>query len=160
MVGLLFPKIIDNTYRGQWLALVLFLPVLALKLMMGFNVAGLNPTLEVRDILQNVDGIPLDSFSPEAVSEILFMANAWGFSLFIICIIGVIALLRYRAMIPVAILLLTIEQVGRKAMSIAESGLRLGPEELTAGNIINWFLSAVLVLALILSVVRRRSAEN
>lgn len=160
MLGLLFPKTIDNTYRGQWLALILFVPVLLLKLIMGFNVAGFNPTIEVRDILQNVDGIPLDTYSPEAASDILFMASAWGFSLFITGIFGVIALLRYRAMIPIAILLLTIEQAGRKAMSIAESGLRLGPEELTAGNIINWVLSAALVLALILSVVKRRLATD
>ena len=160
MLGLLFPKQIDNHYRGQWPALFLFIPVLLLKLMMGFNVAGFNPTLEVREILQNVDGIPLDTYSAQAVSDILFLANAWGFSLFIISIFGVIALLLYRAMLPLAILLLTIEQVGRKAMSIAESGLRLEADQLTSGNIINWVLSGVLVLALLLSVSRRRSAKS
>ena len=160
MPGLLFPKTIDNRYRGQWLALFLFVPVLLLKLMMGFNVAGFNPALEVRDILQNVDGVPLDTYSQEAASDILFMASAWGFSLFIIGLFGAIALLRYRAMLPIAILMLTIEQVGRKAMSIAESGLRLGADELTTGNIINWALSAALILALILSVMKRRSVTD
>ena len=160
MFGLLFPKTIDNNYRGQWLALLFFVPVLLLKLMMGFNVAGFNPTLDVRDILQNVDGMPLDSYSAAAATDIVFLANAWGFSLFVIGLFGVIALLRYRAMIPLAILFLTIEQVGRKAMSIAESGLRLGPDELTAGNIINWALSAALILALVLSMMRRRSAAD
>ena len=84
MFGLLFPKSIDNRYRGQWLALILFVPVLLLKLMMGFNVAGFNPMLDVRDILQNVDGVSLDAYSPEAASDIVFLANAWGFSLFIL----------------------------------------------------------------------------
>lgn len=160
MLGLLFPKTIDNTYRGQWLALFLFVPVLILKLMMGFNVAGFNPSVPVRDILQNVDGMPLDTYSAQAATDILFLANAWGLSLFIIGLVGLIALLRYRAMIPLAILIVTIEQVGRKAMSIAESGLRLGPDELTTGGIINWALSAAVILALVLSVMKRRTAAD
>jgi hypothetical protein len=159
MLSLLFPKVIDNKYRGQWLALVLFVPVLLLKIMMGFNVAGFNPTIEVRDILQNIDGIPLDTYSTAAATDLVYFANAWGLSLFTIGLVGLIALIRYRAMIPIAILLLTVEQVGRKAMSIAESGLRIGPD-MTAGNIINWALSVALVLALVLSIMRRRMAEG
>jgi hypothetical protein len=159
MLSLLFPKVIDNKYRGQWLALVLFVPVLLLKIMMGFNVAGFNPTIEVRDILQNIDGIPLDAYSTAAATDLVYFANAWGLSLFTIGLVGLIALIRYRAMIPVAILLLTVEQVGRKAMSIAESGLRIGPD-MTAGNIINWALSAALLMALVLSIMRRRTAEG
>ncbi|MBL4620131.1 MAG: hypothetical protein JKX88_08550, partial [Marinicaulis sp.] len=100
MFSLLFPKVIDNKYRGQWLALVFFAPVLLLKIMMGFNVAGFNPALEVRDILQDVDGIPLDTYSTAAATDLVFFANAWGLSLFTICLVGVIALIRYRAMIP------------------------------------------------------------
>jgi hypothetical protein len=156
MLSLLFPKVIDNKYRGQWLALVLFVPVLLLKIMMGFNVAGFNPTIEVRDILQNIDGIPLDTYSTAAATDLVYFANAWGLSLFTIGLVGLIALIRYRAMIPIAILLLTVEQVGRKAMSIAESGLGIGPD-MSAGNIINWALSAALVLALVLSIMRRRT---
>ena len=158
MIELLFPKTIDNKYRGQWLALVLFVPVLVIKLMMGFNVAGFNPAVPVRDILIDVDGVPLDSYSAEAASHLLFFASAWGLSLFVICLVGVIALVRYRAMLPLAILLVAIEQVTRKAMSIAQDGLRLGAEELSAGNIINWALSAALILALVLSVMRRKGA--
>ncbi len=160
MFSLLFPKTIDNKYRGQRLALWLFVPLVLLKLMMGFNVAGLNPTLDTRDILQDVDGIPLDTFSAEAASEIVFAASAWGLSLFTISLLGVIALIRYRAMIPLAFLLMTIEQVGRKAMSIAVDGWRLGANELTAGSIINWVLSAAVVLGLLLSVIRRRTADG
>jgi len=159
MFGMLFPKIIDNKYRGQWLALVFFLPVLILKTMMGFNVAGFNPTLDVRDILQNVDGIPLDTYSAQAASDIIFSASAWGLSLFTICLVGLIALVRYRAMLPIAILLLTVEQVGRKAMSIAESGLGIGPD-MSMGAMINWGLTIALVLALVLSVMRRRNAAD
>jgi hypothetical protein len=159
MLRLLFPAVLDNRYRGQWLALVFFVPVLLLKLMMGFNVAGFNPVVEVRDILQDVDGIPLDTYSTDAVTDLVFFANAWGLSLFTVCLVSVIALIRYRSMIPIAILLLTVEQVGRKAMSIAESGLGIG-SDMSAGNSINWALSIALLLALLLASIRRRSAEN
>ena len=70
-----------------------------------------------------------------------------------------IAGVRYRSMIPVAILLLTFEQLGRKAMSIAESGLGFGPD-MSAGNTINWALSVALLLALVMSTVRRRTVES
>ena len=159
MVRLLFPNVLDNKYRGQWLALVFFVPVLLLKLMMGFNVAGFNPAMEVRDILQDVDGIPLDTYSTAAVTDLIFLANAWGLSLLTICLVGVIAFIRYRSMIPFTILLLTVEQVGRKAMSIAESGLGIGPD-MSAGNIINWALSVALLVALVLSTTRRRSVDD
>jgi hypothetical protein len=158
MVSLLFPKMIDNKYRGQWLALVFFVPVLLIKLAMGFNVAGINPAIEVHDILQDVDGIPLDTYSTAAVTDLIFFANAWGLSLLTICLVGVIAIIRYRSMIPIAILLLTVEQVGRKAMSIAESGLGMGPD-MSVGNIINWALSVALLLALVLSTTRRRTVS-
>ncbi len=105
MVSLLFPKMIDNRYRGQWLALVCFVPVLLLKLAIGFKVAGINPAIKVHDILQDVDGIPLDTYSTAAVTDLIFFANAWGLSLLTICLVGVIALIRYRSMIPIAILL-------------------------------------------------------
>ena len=156
MLQLLFPKTIDNKYRGQWLALFLFVPVLALKTLMGFNVGGFNPAVKVRDVLQNVDGIPLDTYSAPAAADLVFFANAWGLSLFTICLVGIVALVRYRAMVPMAIFLLTFEQVVRKATSIAESGLQIGPD-MSAGNIINWVLSAALVLALILSIIPRRA---
>ncbi len=157
MFSLLFPKIIDNKFRGQWLALVLFAPMLLLKLIMGFNIAGFNPMLEVRDILQDVDGVPLDTYGVEAASDLVSFANAWGLSLLTICLVGLVALLQYRAMIPFAILLLTVEQLGRKIMSVAESGFRFGPEEMTTGSMINWAFSLALVLALILSIIPRRT---
>ena len=156
MFSMLFPKVIDNKYRGQWLALVFFLPVLALKTLMGFNVAGFNPAIATRDILIDVDGIPLDSYSAEAATDLLFFANAWGLCLFTICVFGLIALIRYRAAIPIAILLLAIEQVTRKGMSIAESGLGLSWPMSPAG-MINWGLTIAIVLALVLSVMRRRN---
>ncbi len=159
MLSLLFPKVIDNKYRGQWLALVFFVPVLLLKVMMGFNFAGFNPAIEVRDILQDIDGISLDTYSAAAASDLVYFANAWGLSLFTIGLVGLIAFVRYRAMIPIAILLLTVEQLGRKAMSIAESGLGIGPD-MSMGSIINWVLSVALVLALVLSIMRRRTVEG
>ena len=158
MFQLLFPKVIDNKYRGSWLALVLFVPVMLLKLSMGFHVAGFNPMIDPRNILISADGIPLDSFSAEAVSTIVFFANAWGFSLFVIMLFSLVALLRYRAMLPLAILFVAIEQVGRKAMNIAQDGWRL--DDMTTGNIINYVLSALLLLALVLSMSRRKSAAD
>ncbi|MEL6213294.1 MAG: hypothetical protein AAFY22_04510 [Pseudomonadota bacterium] len=160
MTNLLFPKQIDNRYRGQWLGLVFFLPLMTLKLLMGFNVAGFNPTIKTRDILQEVDGIPLDTFSVEAASEIVFFGNAWGFMLFILASVGVIALIRYRAMIPFVFLLLTVEQVGRKVMTEIQAAPTDPGAAMSMGSMINWGLSAVCVVGLILTVIPRRNAPE
>jgi hypothetical protein len=50
----------------------------------------------------------------------------WGLSLLIFSLLGVLALIRYRAMVPLVFLLLLLEHLGRKlifvAMPIAQAG--------------------------------------
>ncbi|MFV0276782.1 MAG: hypothetical protein ACK5HY_06310 [Parahaliea sp.] len=153
MPALLFPRIIDNTYRGQWLALVLFVPLLLLKLAMGFNMAGFNPFLDPRQILQDIDGIPLDAYGSAAAADLVFFASAWAAGLLTIGLFGVIALVRYRAMIPLAFLLLTFEQIGRELVHFDSFG---APDVLSTASLINWGFSGALILGFVLSIVPRR----
>ena len=37
MLGRLFPKQMDNTYRGHWLGMWLFVPIVLLELVIGTN---------------------------------------------------------------------------------------------------------------------------
>jgi hypothetical protein len=157
MLNRLFPRQIDNAYRGHVLAIWLFVPVVLLKLVMGFNVAGMNPWVSSRFILQRADGVPVDSFPPEAAAFAVFSFAAWGLALFVLALLSLVVLLRYRAMLPLMILAMTIEQVGRKLVSefhlaprVAEGG------EAPAGMWINLGLSGVLVLALVLSLMPAR----
>lgn len=156
MLSRLFPRQIDNaSYQGHVLAIWLFVPVVLMKLVMGFNVSGLNPWVASRFILKTADGVPVDSFPPEAAAHLVFTFAAWGLALLVLSLLGLIVVIRYRAMLPLMILALTIEQVGRKV----QSALMLPSpvtDSVSIGAMINWGLSTALVVGLALSLLKVR----
>lgn len=154
MLSRLFPRTIDNSYQGHVLAVWLFAPVVLLKTAMGFNVAGLNPWVTSRYILQTADGIPVDSFSAYGASVVVFMFASWGLCLLILALLSIVALIRYRAMLPLMILAMTVEQVGRKGIALINPILSSGDGHVSAGFWINWALSAALLLSLVLSLLK------
>src|SRR5689334_4823124 len=93
----LFPRQIDNFYQGHVLAVWLFVPVLAMKTLMGFNVGGLNPFISSRFILATADGVPVDTYPPDAAAHLVFTFAAWGLALFVLTLFSWIVLIRYRA---------------------------------------------------------------
>lgn len=162
MLGRLFPKQIDNDYRGYWLAIWLLVPVVLLKLAMGFNVAGLNPWISNRFIAESADGIPLDSFGVEAASTVMFMFASWGIGLLLLSLLGLVALIRYRAMIPLIYLLLSLEQFGRKGLALVSPIIReaVKTEGVAPGVLINWGLMTVLAVGLVLSLARPQTGAR
>jgi hypothetical protein len=139
MLSQLFPKQIDNNYQGRKLALWLFVPIVLVKLLMGLNVAGLNPWLSNRDVLTTADGIPLESFGAEAASTVLFLFACWGLALLVLSLLGTVVMVRYRAMIPLMFLLLSIEHIGRKGLSLSIPIVRAAG---SPGSLFNWGLTA------------------
>jgi hypothetical protein len=157
MLSRLFPKQIDNAYRGYWLALWIYVPIVLMKFAMGINVSGMNPWISNADILKDVDGVPLDTFGAEAGSMIVYMAASWALGLLLLSSIGLLVLIRYRAMIPLMFLVLTIEQVGRKGISLMNPIVRaVETHGLSPGVLVNWGLTAGLVIGLVLSLAARR----
>ena len=75
MLSRLFPRTLTNTYQGSWIALWLLAPVLVIKTLMGFNFSGLNPLVNVADILSTVDGVPIETFTQEAAKAVLASAK-------------------------------------------------------------------------------------
>lgn len=160
MLGRLFPRVIDNDYRGWWLAVWLLVPLVLLKLVMGFNVSGLNPWISNREIAINADGFALDSYGPEAASVVMFMFASWGVMLLVLSLLGLLVLVRYRAMIPLMYLLLGIEQFGRKAIGLAQPIVSAAAESdgLSPAFLINTGFMAVLVIGFALSLAQRQGA--
>lgn len=147
MLGNILPKSFDNTYRGSWIAIWLLAPALLMKTLIGVNISGLNPWVSTRFVITKADGVPLDTFSPQAQEIIVFMSASWGLGLLLLCVLTLLALIRYRAMLPFAILLLATEQIGRKILTAAI----LPPgDPFRFGSLINWGFSIALVIALIL----------
>ncbi len=160
MLSRLFPRTIDNCYQGHVLALWLFVPVVLLKTVMGFNVAGLNPWVSSRYILESADGVPVDSFSAYGASVVVFMFASWGLGLLILQLLAIVVLIRYRAMLPLMILAATVEQVGRKGIALINPILSSGGDgQVSAGFWINLILSTALLLSLALSLLKVRTAS-
>lgn len=152
MLSRIFPEQFDNTYRGCWLAIWLFVPIVLVKAVMGVNVAGLNPLISNREVLTTADRIPLDTFSAEAASLVVFLFASWALGLLLLSLLGIVVLLRYRAMIPLMFLLLSIEQIGRRILLLVNPIVwTVETEGISAGALINWALTAALVIGFALS---------
>jgi hypothetical protein len=160
MLSRIFPKQFDNTYRGHWLAIWIFVPVVLVKLIMGVNVAGLNPLISNLDILKTADGVPLDTFGAEAASTVVFLFASWALGLLLLSLLAIVVLIRYRAMIPLMYLLLSIEQIGRKALLLINPIVRaVETEGISFGAFINWGLTAALVIGFVLSLQNRSDSR-
>jgi hypothetical protein len=156
MLTRLFPRQIDNDYRGWRLAIWLLVPLALVKLLQGANVAGLFGPGKSRQVLEGVDKVPLDAFPAEAASHLVFLFAAWGLGVFVLGLLAIVVLLRYRAMIPLMYLLLLIEQLGRKTLStihLDRPFVSLAP---SPANLINWAFLLVIVAGFLLSLSPRR----
>jgi hypothetical protein len=121
MISKLFPPSIDNVYRGRKAALWLLGFIVLIK-----GVMGINCIFNGDSVAISADGIPLETFTPAGASAVVAFLALWGWSLLLFSLLGVLALVRYRAMVALVFVLLLLEQLGRKwillAMPIAGSG--------------------------------------
>lgn len=109
MLSRLFPSVVDNVYRGHVLAILLLVPILIMKLAMS-SVAIFNPRFGA----ETADGIPVSTFGARGEQEFLELFAILGLAQFTLAAMAVIALIRYRAMIPMMFLILAAEQLCRR----------------------------------------------
>lgn len=156
MLSEILPRRIDNTYRGHRLALWLFALVVVWKT--GIALATI---FSGRTAAQSADGIPLDSFGRAGAEAVLALFALWGLSQLIFSVFGVLALIRYRSMIPFVFVLLLAEQLARRWILLVKPITRTGTPP---GVYINLTLLALMLAGLTLSLRTRgdfpASAEN
>src|SRR5216110_611809 len=114
MLSRIFPKQIDNTYRGYRLAIWLFVPIVLVNMIMGANTM-----INTRDVIQGADRIPLNSYGATPARIIVKSFKAWGLGHFLMASLGCLALLRYRTMVPLMYLVFTLENAARKALHLS-----------------------------------------
>jgi hypothetical protein len=130
-------------YRGYKLALWCFALVVLMK-------AGisLNSIFNGYLVASSADGIPLDSYTPAGAQTVISLFAIWGLSQLMICLLCVLVLVRYRAMIPLMFALLLLEHLSRKLilhfLPIAKSGR-------PPGSIVNLVLLSLMIVGLALS---------
>jgi hypothetical protein len=151
MISRIFPKSIDNQWRGPWAAAWVLGLVLFVKLAISAKTI-----LDARATASGPDGIPLDSFPPAAAAEVVGMFQLVGLGQLMLALVGVIALVRYRSMIPLAYLLLITEHLARKAINLTHAEAQAGPTPI--GVYVNLALLAVMLVGFGLSLMERKGA--
>jgi len=152
MFALLFPGVIDNRFRGQWLGYWLLAPVLVMK----FGIALASIVTPRR--ANAADAIDLSTYSPAALSDAATSTALLGLLHLCIALFCLLGMIRYRAMVPLIYLWLIVEFMGRRIV------LEVYPMQrtpgLSGGSVVNLVLIAMLALGLVLSVWPRRSASE
>jgi hypothetical protein len=129
------PPAIDNQYRGQAIALWIFGLLVLMKI--GMSVSSI---FNGREVAQNADGVPLDSYSPAAAQTIVALFAIFGLAHLVLCALCLLVLVRYRSLIPFMFGVLLVEQLSRKAILQFLPIIRTGTPPASAINL------AVLVL--------------
>jgi hypothetical protein len=144
MLNRVLPSMTNFTYAGSRVSLWLLGLVLFMKLAI-----ALGAIFNGHYAASVADGIPIDSYTPQATQAFLSLFASLGLSQFALSLLGVLLLLRYRPLVPLFLLVLLIEYLARKGinayMPIARSGN-------AAGGAINWAIFGVMLLAFVLSV--------
>lgn len=147
MIDQLLPQRIDNTYRGYKLALWLFGLLIFMKTAM-----SLNSIFNGYSVASSADGIPLDTYPPAAARTVVSLFALLGLSNFMVCLLCILALIRYRSMIPFLFALLLLEHSSRKLILQFLPIVRTGTPP---GFYVNLILLALMIVGLALSLRRQ-----
>ena len=139
----LLPVRIDNDFRGHRAALWLLGIHIALKLIM-----SLNSIFNTRSVATGADGLPLDTWPSDSVQALLMLFAVVAIGQLFLNLVALLALVRYRAMVPLVFAVLLLEQLCRRALILDYAVPRDGT---AVGTYINLGLTAILFVGLVLS---------
>jgi hypothetical protein len=143
----LLPQPIDNSYRGYKAALWLFGLVVGVRIAQSLAVIfnGYNTAI-------NADGIPVDTYSPEAARQIVAVfaqGSLWRLTLGLLC---VLVLVRYRSAVPLMFVLLLLNYL---ASQLVFQFIPLTRAGTPPGPYVNFGLFALTIVGLMLSLPSR-----
>jgi hypothetical protein len=143
MSNQLLPQRIDNIYRGHKLAIWLFALLVFIKVSM-----SLNSIFNGYSVASSADGIPLDTFTPPGAQTVVALFALLAFSRLMISLLGILVMVRYRALLPFMFVMLLLEQLGGRLILRVMPIARIGEPP---GSAINLVLLAVMILGLALA---------
>ncbi len=143
MLNRLLPRQVDNTYHGYKLALWLFALVMLMKVAM-----SVNSIFNGHMVASSADGIPLDTFTPASAQAVVSLFAAWGLAQLVICLLCIVVLARYRALVPFMFALLLLEHLSRRLIFLVMPIVRTGTPP---GFFVNLALLALMAVGLALS---------
>ena len=145
MLKRIFPERIDNNYRGHVLAIWIFAALVfmkvAISLLHVFNADG---------GAQSISAIPLDTYMAGAATNVIALFARMGLEQFLLGLVFIVVLVRYRAMIPLMFVMIVIGLIGHEAVVYMKPLVRTGEFGASTPAMVFRFLSiSGLVLSLI-----------
>ena len=144
----LLPVVIDNQFRGIKLSQYAFLLITAATI-----VRSLIHVLAPDGGAQSIATIPLESYSPQAAATVILMFSLWGLSQLLMGFVYLGVYLKYKSLIPMMYLLLTVEYAMRIVIGQMKPIVTSGT---APGSIGNWIMVPVCVVLLALSLFQSR----
>jgi len=114
----LFPKTVENKYTGHVLGLIL----LGLYVFKSFF-AGSVHMFAPDGGAQIIGSVALDQFTRGGADSVITVFGLWGMEQFVIGLIGLVVLVRFKALIPMMTLVYVVEYIGRMALPLFTPGL-------------------------------------
>ena len=154
LVSRIFPPHFDNDYRGHSLALWFFAVIVLMRLGM-----SLSTIFNGRRTAISADGIPLDTFTPAGAQTVVAIFALLGLAVFVICLLCILVLVRYRSMVPLMFGLLLLQYLGGRLILRFLPLVRTGTPP---GLYVNLVLLVLMIIGLALSLWRptTRSSES
>jgi hypothetical protein len=152
MDNLFLPKSIDNSYRGQNLALWLFWVVVIIRAAQGVALI-----FNGYSTVKEADGIPLETFPAAASQSIVGMFVISGGSRIVLSALGIFTFLRYRSAIPLIFAVLALDQVSKELLLQFYPLYRIGSP---VGPIVNLALLFLTITGFTLSVLGKRHSKS
>jgi hypothetical protein len=147
VIEALLPRRLDNGYRGSMLALWIFGFVVAMK-----SAQSLTIILNGYTTARNADGIPLDSFTPDAAQTVVAVFAQGSIWRLFFCLLCGLVLLRYRNAVPLMFALLALNYLAAQLVlglvPLSRVGTPIGP-------LVNLTLFVITLVGLGLSLWRR-----
>lgn len=118
MMNILLPEVADNKFKGNRIAywvlwIYVFKSIFAGFVHMFASDGG----------AQSIGSVKLDSFTQGGADSVVTMFGLWGMEQFVIGLIVLVILLRYKSLIPLAWAIYAIEYSGRALSHIFTPGL-------------------------------------
>lgn len=148
----LFPARIDNAYEGSKIALWILGLLVAVRTMQSVMLLVNGPA-----IVQNADGVPLDSYPAAAAQTILALFALSAVSRLVISSICVVVLVLYRRAVPLMFLLLLVTYAAGQLVGRVIPIVRVGQPP---AAIMNLTLLGLTILGLVLSLWKRRTLSK
>jgi len=149
MFGDVLPRSLDNSYRGQKLALWILGFLSLIK-----SVIGINSIINGASVMSDADGIALNTYPAAAVQNLVAIWALYGLSHLVMGVLGVLVLVRYRGMVPLMFGLLLLSHLGGRLIGEFHPIVRTGAPP---AFIINLTLLALIIIGFALSLWRRRT---